>query len=151
MRNGNLESEEQDLTNAFHEGADVERDGKWPADAFHDRAAAVRLWTDILDTCKVKRSVLAAELDMSEGYFSKVSAGVQGDLLGLVYQVGRKYPKLRRAFINGLAEIENADPLAHAAELLAVAAMRFLRLQGEHVPLRMARASMSEERKRGIA
>lgn len=134
MRNGNLETEEQTLSTSFH-----------------DREAAIRLWVDILDGCKVKRSVIATELGMSEGYFSKVSAGLQGDLLGLVLQVGRKYPKLRSAFINGLAEIENTDPLTQAAEHLAAAAIRFVRLQAERLPLRMAHAELPADRKRGVA
>jgi hypothetical protein len=65
--------------------------------------------------------------------------------------LGRTYPVLRREFILRLAEIEGAEPLAHAAEQLAMAALRFMKLHGTCGEMRMARASLAEERKRGVA
>lgn len=135
---------------AIVRNGDVETEGESVASSRH-RERAIKLWREVSDSSGLQDKVLADAASMTPKHYSKVAAGHQGDLLGMVMLVGETYPKLRRAFITGLAEIENADPLAQAAELLAAAAMRFLRLQGERLPLRMARADLAEGRKRGIA
>lgn len=95
-----------------------------------DKAAAVRCWQQTLARSGVDDRVLAAELGMSSGHFSKISTGVQGDLLGLIFRVGARRPELRRDFVARLAEREHVDPKVVAAEDLVITAMRFLKLCG---------------------
>jgi len=129
----------------------VATEGNEVASSFHDREAAIRCWRHIVENSGLQDKELADAAGMTPSYFSKVSAGVQGDLLGMVVQIGHTYPALRRRFIVGLAVIEGADPLAEAAEQLIAAASRFLRLQTETFPMRMARASLTADRKQGVA
>jgi hypothetical protein len=114
----------------------------------------LKCWRDLVDTCGHQEKVLADAAGMTASYFSKVSSGQQGDLLGMVLRVGMTFPALSRAFIAGLQEIEGTDPVVLAAEQLANAAVRFLKLQSE-VQIRMVRANLSDstiqERKRGVA
>jgi transcriptional regulator with XRE-family HTH domain len=98
-----------------------------------------------IDGSLVPRKVLADECGMSEGYFSKVARGEQGDFLGLVY---RLRADIRRDFAQRLAAAESADPEELAAEQLAAAAIQFLKLRG--VAIRMARAN-DQNRKRKVA
>lgn len=132
------------------QNGDVETEGGRVASS-RQRDQAIKLWRETADGSGLQDKVLADAAGMTPKHYSKVAAGHQGDLLGMVMLIGETYPKLRRAFINGLAELENADPLAQAAEHLAAAAMRFVRLQAERLPLRMAHAELSAERKRGVA
>lgn len=125
-------------------GGELSREGNEVASGFHDREAAVRCWRGIVETCKLQDKELADAAGMSTSYFSKVSSGQQGDLLGMVIVIGQTYPTLRRAFVLGLAEIEGGDPEVEAAEQLIHMAQRFIKL-------RMARASHRAERRRGIA
>ena len=98
-----------------------------------DRDVAIRCWREVLQFGGVAHNVLAAELGMSESYFSRVSAGEQGDLLGLIYRIGERRPELRRAFVCRLHEREMADPVTVAAGDLVSAAVRFLQLRGSLV------------------
>lgn len=123
-------------------------EGNVVSTSFHEREAVLRCWREVVETCGIQEQLLADAAGMSKGYFSKVSSGQQGDLLGMILLVGRTYPDLRRAFIAGIAEIEGADPLTQAAEQLAKAAMRFVRLQSESGPFRMAKASGHERKRR---
>lgn len=122
----------------------VETEGNPDASECHDKDIPVRCWTETLDHGGVADKVLADECGMSRGYFSKVSSGQQGDLLNLIYLVGRKRPELRREFIARLAEREDTDLLTQATEQLATAAIRFLRLRGIVLPARalMAKAEL---------
>ncbi len=130
---------------------DMEGEGNEVAGSCQERDAALRCWRRVVDTCGIQEKVLADAAGMKVPHFSKVSSGQQGDFLGMIFRIGRTYPALRRAFIAGLAENEGADPLVQAAEHLALAAMRFMRLKSETFPLRMAHAELSDERKRGVA
>ncbi len=106
---------------------------------------AVRLWRGIVATYREqggKESALADAVLMSPGNFSKVSSGQQGDLLGMVLELGKTYPALRRDFLLGLAELEAADPLTLAGERLTQAAIDFLLVQAEIIPKRMAHATL---------
>lgn len=132
------------------QNGDLETEGELVASS-RQRERAIKLWREVADNSGLQDKVLADAADMTPKHYSKVAAGHQGDLLGMVMLIGDTYPKLRKAFINGLAEIENADPLAQAAEHLARAAMRFMRVQSETFPMRMARADLAEGRKRGVA
>lgn len=129
---------------------DLPTEGIEVAGSCQRREAALRCWRRVVDTCGLQDKALADAAGMTAPHFSKVSSGQQGDFLGMVFRIGQTYPALRRAFISGLAEIEGADPLMQAAEQLATAAMRYLRLQSE-VQIRMARVDYPEERKRGVA
>lgn len=111
-----------------------------------DRANAIGCWRQVMDRCGLQEKVLADAAGMSASHFSKVSNGLQGDLLGLVIQIGRTYPAVRRAFILALAELEGADPLVHAAEQAAHACMRFMRLMAEAQPMRMASVALPEQK-----
>lgn len=120
---------------------DVETEGNPDGIDCQEKDVAVRCWTETLDHGGVADKVLASECGMSRGYFSKISSGQQGDLLALIYLVGRKRPDLRREFIARLAECEDTDLLTQATEQLTVAAIRFLRLRGIVVPTRRRRRS----------
>lgn len=111
---------------------DVEIEGEEVATGFHvdDNAVPVRCWKQVTDTSGVADKVLADECEMSRGHYSKVASGAQGDLLGLVYRVGKRRPGMRRAFIALLAEHEGVDPVTAAAEHLLEATVRFLRVRG---------------------
>lgn len=93
-----------------------------------DNTVAVRCWQEV--TKGVADKVLAAECAMSRGHYSKVASGMQGDLIGLVFRVGRRRPAMRKAFIALLAEHEGVDPLTAAVEQLVLASVRVLRLHG---------------------
>ncbi len=113
---------------------------------------AVRLWRELVDTCGEKEEVLARTLGVSKSYFSKVSSGQQGDLLGLVLALGETYPSLRRDFLLGLADLEEADARMRAAQQLTQAAMDFLLVHADALPKkRMARAGLSVQASRRTA
>lgn len=130
---------------------DLESEGIEVVRSCQEREAALGCWRRVMDTSGLQDKVLADAAGMTPAHFSRVSSGLQGDFLGMIFKIGKTYPALRRAFIHGLAEIENADPLAHAAEQLSLAIARFQRVQSEMLPLRMARADLAEGRKRGVA
>lgn len=132
-------------------GDEVESEGDSVASSCQDRDAAVRCWRTIVATSGLQEKVIAAAAGMTPSYYSKVASGQQGDFLGMIFTVGQSFPAMKRAFIAGLAEIEGADPLTQAVEQLVTAALRFMKLQSEVLPLRMARATLSDERKRGVA
>ncbi len=117
----------------------LETEGNLIDGSCHEKEAAVQCWTLTLEHGGVADKVLADECGMSRGYFSKISSGQQGDLLNLIYIVGRKRPELRREFIARLAEQEDTDLLTQAAEQLTTAAIRFLRLRGIVLPVRASR------------
>lgn len=121
---------------------ELSSEGNEVASCFHDRKQA--LWRDIVDTSGLQEKVIADAAKMTPSYFSKVSSGQQGDMLGMVIVIGETFPHLRRAFIIGLADIEGSDPMVYAAEQLAIAALRFMRVHGAAFPKRMARASLPD-------
>lgn len=130
-------------------GHDLETEANEVATGFQaDKADAVRCWQQAVDASGLDDKVLAADARMSKGYYSKVASGEQGDLLGLVYRLGEKHPDLRHDFFCRLAELEMADPLDRAAEQLVRASVRFLRLRGERLPLRMANATAADRKRR---
>lgn len=93
----------------------------------------------VVDGCGVPRKALAIECGMSEGYFSKVVSGQQGDVVALLYKLR---PSIRGEFYRRMAALEHADPIDVAAEQLVFAAVQFLRLRG--VKARMAKAVLQE-------
>lgn len=92
------------------------------------KEAAVRCWRQTVEHCGFQEQELADAAGVSKGYFSKVSSGQQGDLLGLIFQVGEKLPAVRRDFVSRLAEQEQIDLVSHAAEQAALAAIRLIRV-----------------------
>lgn len=86
----------------------------------------------------VPHDTLAQECGMSPGYFSKVASGSQGDFIGLIHKLR---PEIRRRWYARMAEIEQADPLARAAEELLLASARYLRLC--QVSTAMAKAGLA--------
>ncbi len=108
-----------------------------------ERLVHVAIWREIVDRSGVKEQAMADALGMSFGYFSKISNGKQGDLLGLVLELGGhlEFREMRREFIQRLAEQESLDLVTQAAEKLAAAAMQFLRVSADAVggQKRMAR------------
>ena len=112
----------------FQPGLDLETTGKSAAVACLEAAIAAH---------GVPRKVLADEVGMSEGHFSKVANGRQGDLLDLAYALPAA---LRADFFARLAESERLDPEAVAAVQLLYAAARFLRLA--RVPTRAIDAAV---------
>jgi hypothetical protein len=123
----------------------VETEGNEVSTGFldSDKTVAVRCWLEAIAATGLDDKVLADEARVSRGYFSKISNGGQGDLLGLVYRVGRKRPELRLDFLCRLAEAEGADPVAIAAQHLAAAALRFLTLRAR-LPERIGRGVKTE-------
>jgi hypothetical protein len=106
-----------------------------------EKRVALRIWYEV--TAAIDDKVLADDCGVSRSYYSKVASGAQGDLLDLVYRVGKKRPELRREFFVRLAEHEGVDPVSAAAEQMVVAALRFLRLRGLRVvKSRMAKAAL---------
>lgn len=132
---------------------DLETEGNEVASSCQEREAALRCWRDLVDTSGLQDKVLADAAGMKVPHFSKVSSGQQGDFLGMIFRIGKTYPELRSAFIERLAEIERADPLAQALEQLIHAALRVVRLQAERVPKRIPKADAlsSHHRERGVA
>lgn len=125
----------------------VATEGNKVATSFQGKAAMVKCWQDLVDESGLQDKVLAAAAGCSKGQYSKVASGQQGDLLGLICAVGEKHPHLKREFFARCAELECIDPLAWAAEQIAKASLRFLRLRGE-VPRRMAKAHVADRKKR---
>jgi AraC-like DNA-binding protein len=121
----------------------LETEGNEVATGFQSdgKTAAVCCWLKAVERSGISDKVLAADARMSRGHFSKVSNGVQGDLLSLVYRVGRKHPELRLDFFCRLAEAEGADPIVMAAQQLAAAALRFLTLRSRTLPTRADRVA----------
>lgn len=91
---------------------------------------ALRLLNAAIDASAIPRKVLAEDLcGMSQGNFSKVTSGEQGDVFSLVFRLPTD---VRRDFFDRLVEADYADPLERAAEQLALAAVRFLRTRRRH-------------------
>ena len=139
----------KERVNSTVAGPRVESEGNEVSSGFQDdKSVAVRCWRDAIDRSGIDDNVLAKDARVSASYFSKVSSGEQGDLLGLAYRVGRKHPEIRLDFLLTLAEEEGADPLVVAAQQLASAALRFLTIRSRTLPARadrVAKASLSVE------
>lgn len=129
----------------------VETEGMSDASSCQDREEAIRRWRDIVANCGHQEKVIAAAAGMKASHYSKVASGQQGDFLGMIFEVGKTFPGMKQEFIAGLAEHEDADPLTHVLEQINALILRFIKLQAAHVPMRMARAGLSDERKRGVA
>jgi hypothetical protein len=117
------------MANSFAR-ADVATEGNGVATSFQvdaDTRRHARFWTDVVEGAHLQDKDLADLLGWSKGYYSKVASGQQGDLLGMVFQVGLQRPDLRRAFIAKLSDFEQLDPVAVAAEQAAIAAIRLVR------------------------
>lgn len=111
--------------------ATLETEGNEVATGFQaDKDRAVRCWIEAVDASGLDDKVLAIECGMSKGYYSKVAAGEQGDLLGLVYRLPKERASLRADFFARLAAAERVDLESAAAEQLIVAAVRFLSARG---------------------
>ena len=110
------------------EGAQVSERGNEVATSFQrDKAFAVRCWQDAVAASGLDDKAIAAECGMSRGYYSKVASGQQGDLIELAYRLPGRLAFIRADFFDRLAQSEQHDPLGHATEQMAVAAIRFLR------------------------
>lgn len=108
----------------------VATEGNTVASGFQVDADArrhARFWADVIDAAHLQDKDVSDLLGWSKGYYSKVASGQQGDLLGMVFQVGQQRPDLRRAFIAKLSDFEQLDPIAVAAEQAAIAAIRLVR------------------------
>lgn len=145
----------------------VEPEGKPSDSAFQMRREvesvgkqdAIRCLLGALESFLAGQNLSRAEFaericGMSESYFSKVVNGQQGDFFGLVFKLPAD---IRKDFLERLIELERADPVARAAEQLAVACLRFLRINGgpsSEMPARasaMAKAELPTERKKATA
>lgn len=126
--------------------AEVETEGNKVSTSFHlpQKTTAIRCWEAAVGAARLDDKVLAADARVSRGHYSKIASGSQGDLLGLIYRIGAKRPSLLKDFIVRLAEAEAVDPRAAAAEQLALAALRYLHVNGIALPLRMAKADVVE-------
>lgn len=114
-------TEGNDFSASFHDRAPVESAGK---------SVAIGFLNDVIAESKVPRKVLADECGWSEGQFSKVASGQQGDPLDLVYRLPVTRAGIRRQFFDRLAASEQvADPLDEATEQLAIAAIRWFRVR----------------------
>lgn len=140
---------------------DVERTGKPSAEAFHLRrqvaqagkVQAIRCFLAALESFMAAHNLTRAEIaetccGVSESYFSKLANGQQGDLFALAFLVPAD---IRIDFFERLAALEQADPQRRAAELLALACIRYLSLatQSDRVPeavIGIARAMKQHER-----
>jgi hypothetical protein len=92
----------------------------------------------------LSRAQLAEDVcGMSEGNFSKVSNGVQGDFWELVYKLPGD---IRADFFQRLHESERIDPILAATTHLITAACRFLQVAGVSKP--MAKAHVPERKQR---
>jgi hypothetical protein len=143
VRRASVETEGARHDERFVDDDEGELDGATVAGSFQDvdKRVAVRIWYDV--TAAIDDKELAYDCGLSRSYYSKIASGEQGDLLGLVYRVGKKRPELRREFFVRLAEHEGVDPVSAAAEQMVVAALRFLRLRGLRVvKSRMAKAAL---------
>lgn len=93
------------------------------------KSAAGLLLKDLCQQAGLAQKQLAIDLEWSEGQVSKMLARAD---LALVYHAA--FPReVRVAFLTSLASGEQADPEEMAAEQLAVAAVRFLRIRGSPV------------------
>lgn len=131
-------------------GSSLATEGNKVSSSFQGKAAIVKCWNTVTEESGLQDKELAGAAGCSKGQYSKVASGQQGDLLGLICSVAEKYPELKREFIARIAEQELIDPLALAAEQIAKASLRFLRLRGEG-PRRMAKAHHTAERKKQFA
>lgn len=124
----------------------VETEGIEVPKSFQGREQAIQCWRAVVDKSGHQDKVLAAAARMTPSYFSKVSSGQQGCLLGMVYSIGEKFPELRRAFFARLHELEaehepvsTIDDVAGLVREIERIVGALVRLHGE-IPLRMARA-----------
>jgi hypothetical protein len=109
--------------------------------AARSKADAVQIWAEV--TRHIDDKVLAAEVSMSRGYYSRVANGQQGDLLDLAYRLPAKHAGIRAAFFARLAEAEARDPFGVAVEELVIVALRVLRMaQTSAGRQRMAKAGL---------
>lgn len=119
--------------------ADVERVGK---------PLAIACLNGAIESFIVPRNMSRRELaedicGTTEGNFSKVVNGVQGDFWALVYKLPAD---IRSDFYDRLAQTERIDPFQVALEQLNAALLRVLRLQGSRLPERASVMAKSEPR-----
>lgn len=105
-----------------------------------DKRVAIVCWQQAVDAAGVDDKVLADDCGISRGYYSKVASGQQGDLLDLAYRLPVKHAAIRADWFRRMSESEQIDPVEHAAEQVAAAAIRFLRLRARVGALRMAKS-----------
>jgi len=86
---------------------------------------AIQLWQEV--SAAVPGKVLAAETGWSEAHYSKVSHGLQGDLMELLARLPPHRANLRADFFLRLTEAEGVHPIVVAAEEAIAAVSRFLR------------------------
>ncbi len=98
-----------------------------PAVETGGKRLAIRCLNDAIDASGVARKQLAEDCGWSEGHFSKVASGQQGELLDLAYRLPAHRAAIRSDFLNRLADLEMTDPLEEATEQLAIAAVRWFR------------------------
>lgn len=133
------------MSNIF-ENMDLETEGNEVSTSFQrDKDRAVRCWQETVTASGLDDKVLASEVGMTKGYYSKVANGEQGDLLGLVYRLPKERAAMRADFFARLAEVERIDVVTLAAETLVAAAIRFLKVRGDmaSAPMRMAKAGVA--------
>jgi hypothetical protein len=102
------------------------------------------IWAEL--TAGIDHKVLADELGVSRGYYSKVARGEQGDLLELLFRLPPHRAPLRASFFVRLAEAEACDPIVSAWEDAERAVSRFLRLCA--VKFQPAKANLVEQSER---
>lgn len=144
MREQGMATEGNRSAEGFHARRDLETVGK-PA-AIACLTAAIE---SFLAAHRMSRPTLAEDIcGMSEGNFSKVINGVQGDFWALIY----KLPvDIRADFFERLRETEHVDPLAKASEQVVIAVLRMLELMPSSLPekaTRMARAALAERKRK---
>lgn len=137
------------MPNTLRDSA-VENEGMVDSSSFQGvtKADAVRCLQAAIESFMAARDLtqqaLAEDIcGVSQGYFSKVTRGEQGDFFGFVY--GKLPGDIRQDFIERLAELERLDPFALALEQLLVAAFRVIRTtKRQRLPVRadhMAKAA----------
>jgi hypothetical protein len=91
----------------------------------------------------LSRAQLAEDLcGYTEGNFSKVANGQQGDFWALVYKLPAD---VRADFYDRLAETERVDPLLLAMEQLQAALLRVVRLTSAAMPAKASRMARGRE------
>lgn len=140
----------------------VATEGKRSAAPFHaelhmettGKRVAVNCLNAAIESFLVAREMSRAQLaedicGTSEGNFSKIVNGVQGDFWALVYRLPGD---IRADFYDRLHETEHTDPLIVAMEQLHVAMFRVLRLTGAaslpEKARQMAKAAVRERKQR---
>lgn len=128
-----------------HTDTEMETDGK---------AVAIGFLNEVIEESGVQRKVLAAECKWSEGQFSKVASGQQGDLFELVYRLPAHRAAIRAAFFGRLIQSEQRDAISDATEQLAIAAIRWFRaaraVRAMPARSRMAKAEPGAPTRRAI-